>query len=64
MQSCAELQSEAVEYFQQDMTGQPVTQTAETLALVVDTTADAQDLQAAKSLLIQVHLIGQWLEQS
>lgn len=54
LQSCAELRVEAVDYFQQDMTGRPVSQTAETLALVMDTTADAQDLQAAKPLLVQV----------
>ncbi len=54
VQSCAELRCEAVDYFQQDMTGQAVSQAAETLALVVDTTAGAQDLQAAKSILIEV----------
>lgn len=54
LQSCAELRSEAVDYFQQDMTGQNISQAAETLALVVDTTAGAQDLQAAKSILIEV----------
>jgi len=54
VQSCAELRSEAVDYFQQDMTGQLVSQAAETLALVVDITAGAQDLQAAKPLLIEV----------
>lgn len=54
MQSCAELRCEAVDYFQQDMTGQAVSQAAETLALVVDTTAGAQDLQAAKPILIEV----------
>ena len=54
MQSCPELRSEAVDYYQQDMTGQPVSPTAETVALVVDTTASAADLQAAKPLLIEV----------
>ena len=54
MQSCPELSSEAVDYFQQDMNGQPVTQTAETLTLVIDNTAAAQDLQAVKHLLIEV----------
>ena len=54
LQSCAELRSEAVDYFQQDLTGQAVSQAAETLALVVDTTAGAQDLQAAKPILIEV----------
>lgn len=54
VQSCAELRSEAVDYFQQDLTGQAVSQAAETLVLVVDTTAGAQDLQAAKSILIEV----------
>ncbi|KAL0045444.1 hypothetical protein WJX82_006816 [Trebouxia sp. C0006] len=54
LRSCAELRSEAVDYFQQDLTGQAVSQAAETLVLVVDTTAGAQDLQAAKSILIEV----------
>ncbi|KAA6429955.1 MAG: hypothetical protein FRX49_00387 [Trebouxia sp. A1-2] len=54
LRSCAELRCEAVDYFQQDMTGQAVSQAAETLALVVDTTAGAQDLQAAKPILIEV----------
>ena len=54
VQSCAELRAEAVDYFQQDMTGRPISQTAETLAIVMDTTADVQDLQAAKPLLVQV----------
>ena len=54
VQSCAELRSESVDYFQQDLTGQAVSQAAETLVLVVDTTAGAQDLQAAKSILIEV----------
>lgn len=54
MQSAAELRVEAVDYIQQDMTGQPVNQTAETLAILVDTTAAASELQAAKTLLKQV----------
>ena len=56
MQSAPELQLEAVEYCQQDMTGQPIKQTAETLAILVDTTSAASDLQAAKSTLKQVKL--------
>ena len=53
-QSAPELRVEAVDYFQQDMTGQPVKQTAETLAVLVDTTAGTADLQAAKAILKQV----------
>lgn len=54
VQSAAELQVEAVDYIQPDMTGQPVSQTAETLALLVDTTAGAAELQAAKTIIKQV----------
>ena len=54
MQSAVELRVEAVDYIQQDMTGQPVNQTAETLAILVDTTAAAAELQAAKTIIKQV----------
>ncbi|KAL3133773.1 hypothetical protein ABBQ32_008255 [Trebouxia sp. C0010 RCD-2024] len=54
LRSAAELRVEAVDYIQQDMTGQPVNQTAETLAILVDTTAAASELQAAKTLLKQL----------
>lgn len=60
MQSAPELRIEAVDYFQQDMTGQPVTQTAETLAVLVDTTAATADLQAAKTILKQVVYLTGW----
>lgn len=54
LRSAAELQVEAVDYIQPDMTGQPVSQTAETLALLVDTTAGAAELQAAKTIIKQL----------
>ena len=54
MQSAPELRVEAVDYVQQDVTGQPVNQTAETLAILVDTTAEAAELQAAKTIIKQV----------
>ena len=54
MQSAPELQVEAVDYVQQDLTGQAVNQTAETLAILVDTTAGAAELQAAKTIIMQV----------
>lgn len=43
-----------MDYVQQDMTGQPVNQTAETLAILVDTTAGAAELLAAKTIIKQV----------
>ena len=54
VQSAPELRVEAVDYVQQDLTGQPVNQTAETLAILVDTTAGAAELQAAKVIIKQV----------
>ena len=54
MQTAPELRVEAVDYVQQDMIGQPVGQTAETLAILVDTTAGAAELQAAKTIIKQV----------
>ena len=54
MQSAPELRVEAVDYVQQDLTGQAVNQTAETLAILVDTTAGAAELQAAKTIMTQV----------
>ena len=54
MQSAPELRVEAVDYVQQDLTGQAVNQTAETLAILVDTTAGAAELQAAKTIIMQV----------
>ena len=54
VQSAPELRVEAVDYVQQDVTGQPVNQTAETLAILVDTTAGAAELQAAKTIIKQV----------
>lgn len=54
MQSAPELRVEAVDYVQQDVTGQPVNQTAETLAVLVDTTAGGAALRAAKPIIKQV----------
>lgn len=54
LQSAPELRVEAVDYVQQDMTGQPMNQIAETLAILVDTTAGAAELLAAKTIIKQV----------
>ena len=54
MQSAPELRVEAVDYIQQDVTGQPVNQTAETLAVLFDTTTGAAEIQAAKTIIKQV----------
>lgn len=54
LQSAPELRAEAVDYVQQDMTGQPVNQTAETLAILVDATAEVAELLAAKTIIKQV----------
>ena len=43
-----------MDYVEQDMTGQPMNQTAETLAILVDTTAGAAELLAAKTIIKQV----------
>ena len=57
MQSCPELRSESVDYLEQDMTHQPVSQSAETIAVVVDDTADEQTMLSLKSLLTEVVLL-------
>ena len=56
MQSCPELRSEAVDYLEQDMSHQSVSQSAETIALVVDVTADEQAMASLKALLTEVTL--------
>ena len=40
MQSCPELRSEAVDYLEQDVTHQPVGQSAEKVALVFEVAAE------------------------
>ena len=54
MQSCPELRLETVDYFEQDMNHQLLSQTAETLAIIVDMTADARAISSLKSLLTEV----------
>lgn len=54
LQSCPELRVEVVDYLQQDLSGFASGQAAETLALVVDVTADESSMPAMQKLLQEV----------
>lgn len=57
------MRTQAVDYLQQDLAGFADVQAAETLALVVDVTADEGNMQAMQQLLTKVHLRKLGLER-